>query len=813
MYAEVIIPIPIGTTFTYGVSLELQSQIQIGMRVEVSFGNNKKYAGIVLQIHHNKPDNYVVKPIISLIDLHPILTERHLQLWQWMATYYMCSLGEVMVTVLPAYLKLNSETYLMRNAFVEEAALQLNDNEFLLMEAMDLRNEISISEAGKILDSKLVRATISSLIEKKAIVVFENMKQSYKPKLEKVVLLNESLDNEVSLKELFTALEKAPKQLHLLLSYLHLFNQDNKVMQSNLLDEAGATTAQLKAMVDKQIFRVESMAIDRNIFTPSKTYEDFELNEMQQNAFQFIVDNLKIKEPLLLHGITGSGKTNVHIKIIEKYIEDKKQVLYLLPEIALTTQLINKLYSVFGEAIGIYHSKFSNNQRIETWMNVRSGKVKIIIGARSSLFLPFQDLGLIIVDEEHDSSYKQSDTAPLYNARDTAIVYSKVWNCNIILSSATPSVETYQNAVTKKYKYISISERFAQVPLPQIEIVDNKNPLQLARTSPLISDVLLQAIQSTLQKHKQVILFQNRRGFAPYLYCGACGWNAICNNCDVSLSYHKQTDKLHCHYCGTKWPLFHACPKCKSNKLYFKNYGTERVEDEVKKLFPNANVSRLDLDTARTKNKYQNIIKEVEHNITDILIGTQMVVKGLDFDNVELVGVLHADSLFTIPHFRVNERAFQLLTQVSGRSGRKSNEGKVLIQAFQTQNPYLQLVKENNYKVFFAREIKQRKEFHYPPFVRLIKISIKHKSPIKTQQAVQWLGDQFSQIQDTLCIGPAVPLVGRIMNLYVQEILLKCSLSTTKLTLIKSQIHSILNTFTTGTGNSTVKIVIDVDPS
>ncbi len=813
MFADIILPLPLGNSFTYGVPLEMQANLQVGMRVSVSFGARKIYTGIILHLHNNKPTAYAIKPIISVIDLHPIVQLHHLQFWQWIASYYMCSMGEVMAAVLPAYLKLNSETALAKNHLANMDELTLTDDEFVLIEAIEIRGEISLEEAEKIIDKRKVRTTIAQLIEKQAILVYENLKQVYKPKTEKTVKLNEAFDSEDALKLLFIQLEKAPKQLHLLLSYLHLYGQENIVMQSVLLTTADASLAQLKAMVEKNIFVITAIAVDRNIFTPSKQYEPFTLNQVQQQALEGIEKLLETQQPILLHGVTGSGKTNVHIKLIEQAVSKHQQVLYLLPEIALTAQIINKLYSVFGDTIGIYHSKFSNNQRMETWMNVRSGKIKIVIGARSALFLPYENLGLIIVDEEHDASYKQTDRAPYYQARDCAIALAKMLPCNIVLSTATPSVESYQKAVQKKYGYVSISTRYADVPLPTIEIIDNKNPLQVPRVSNLMSDYLLENIKKTLQNRKQVILFQNRRGFAPYLYCGGCGWHAVCGHCDVNLSYHKQTDKLHCHYCGTKYPLYKACPTCHGTKLYFKNYGTERVEDEVKKLFPNANVSRLDIDTARTKNKYQHIIKEVEHNITDILIGTQMVVKGLDFDNVALVGVLNADGLFTMPHFRVNERAMQLLSQVSGRSGRKSHQGKVIIQAFQINNPFLQLVKDNNYKLFFAKEIKQRQEFYYPPFVRLIKITVQHKAELKAQQAAQVLANEFVQIPDTLCIGPASPQVARIMNVYQQEILLKCSLNPSKLTLIKSQIKSIAQAFTDSSGNSTVRIIIDVDPA
>ncbi len=813
MFADLILPIPIGDTFTYGVPEGMESVIKVGARVEISFGAKKKYAALVLRLHENKPSAYKVKPILEIIDLEPILQAIHLQFWQWIADYYMCSLGEVMMNALPNYLRLGSETLICINPLMQIDSIALSDDEFMLMEALEIHKELRLEEIEKIITKVKVRATLASLIHKQVIVVFENIKNNYKPKIEKTVHLLPHLDNENSLKELFTQLEKAPKQLHILLSYLHLVAQENIVRQVDLLGSADASATQLKAMVDKNIFSIEMQTVSRAIFTPSKSYAAFTLNEAQNKALQYIVENLDKQKPILLHGVTGSGKTNVHIKTIEHFLQQGKQVLYLLPEIALTAQIINKLFSVFGDAIGIYHSKFSNSQRLETWMNVLNGKIKILIGARSSLFMPFNNLGLIIVDEEHDASYKQSDKAPFYTARDAALVYAKMWNANIVLSTATPSVESYNNAINKKYLYTSISKRYADLPLPTIEILDNKNPNQAPRVSNILGDYLLKNIQDTLQKKQQVILFQNRRGFAPYLYCSSCGWHAVCANCDVNLSYHKQTDKLHCHYCGTKWPLYKTCPSCQGAKLYFKNYGTERIEDEVKKLFPHANVSRLDTDTARTKNKYQHIIKEVEHNVTNILIGTQMVVKGLDFDNVQLVAVLHADALFTIPHFRVNERAFQLLAQVSGRSGRKTGDSKVIFQTFQVHNPILHLVKDNNYKLFFAQEIKQRQAFYYPPFVRLIKIVVRHKVLSKTIEAASILADQMKSISDVLVIGPATPSVGRVQNLFVEEILLKCSLNTAKLILIKTQVKNIISHFNAQVGNSTVRIAVDVDPS
>jgi primosomal protein N' (replication factor Y) (superfamily II helicase) len=812
-YAEIILPLNFGGTFTYGIPLELQGLLQAGVRVEVPLGNNKIYAGIVLNIHNNKPDAYAVKPIKTIIDDAPIVQQKHLAFWQWISTYYCCNLGEVMNAVLPAYMKLSSETALVLNELFEPDATPLTDDEYMIVEALQIKPELTLQEAQKIVNKNNCRKIIMSLIEKRAIYVFENVKESYKPKLEKIVILNPALDNEDSLKNIFNTLEKSPKQLHVVLSYLHLINTKKNVLQKELLAAAQATSAQLQALVKQNIFAITTQKIDRIQFKASTIYEAFELNAMQHTALQTIKNAFAKNKVCLLHGITGSGKTNVHIKLIESILAQQKQVLYLVPEIALTAQVINKLYSFFGEVLGVYHSKFSNNERIETWQNLSTGKIKILLGARSSLFLPFQNLGLIIVDEEHDMSYKQADVSPRYHARDAAIVLAHQFNANIVLSTATPSVESYNNAVHHKYELVQMLQRFNDIQLPDIDVVDARAKPGDQRVSPLLTNVLIDEINATIKQKQQVILFQNRRGFAPYLYCASCGWHAVCKHCDVSITYHKTTDKLHCHYCGTKWNLYKQCPSCNDNKMYFKNYGTERVEEEVRRVFPNAVIDRLDTDTARTKNKYQNIIKNVEKNYTQILIGTQLVVKGLDFDNVQLVGVLSTDSLFTMPDFRVNERAFQMLSQVSGRAGRKQNKSKVLLQTINTANPYLPMVQNNDYKTFFDLEITYRKEFWYPPYIRLIKLVVKHKEQDKLIAAAQQLAELIATIPNTQMIGPSEPMVPRIMNVYQREILLKCVRDNVQLALIKTRLLECLKYFTTQKGNSAFVVNIDVDPN
>jgi primosomal protein N' (replication factor Y) (superfamily II helicase) len=812
MYADVILPLAVGNTFTYGVPLELQEGIQLGMRVEVSFGRSKLYAGIVYQLHNNKPEQYAVKPIKSIIDETAIVTPIQLQLWNWISQYYMCSLGEVMAAVLPAFIKLSSETALVLHAHYNESII-VNKVEELLIAALQHQASITLAEAQGILGVANIHKVINSLVAKQAILLYENIKESYRPKLIRVVSLNTIYQAQAKLDALCTNLEKSPKQLHALLSYLHLCKgQYNAVIPiTDIVDDAKAQVSHIKALIDKQILIEHKQQLDRVQFTSTKQYQEFTLNAHQQQVFDEISQYTVEQKPILLHGVTGSGKTNIHIKLIEQYVQQDLQVLYLVPEIALTAQLINKLYSYFGDSLIVYHSKHSNNERVETWYNVLSGKAKIILGARSALFLPFAHLGLIIVDEEHDSSYKQSDPAPRYNARDTALILSGLCKANILLSSATPSIDSYYNTQNGKYKLTTLAHRYADIQLPAIDVVDNKILPQIARTSNLLHDITIQAIQHTVQQGKQVVLFQNRRGFAPYLYCSTCGWHAHCRNCDVSVTYHKSTDKLHCHYCGVKWQLYKICPVCKGNKLYFKNYGTERVEEEVKRVFPTANIDRLDMDTANTKKKYQNVISNVENKKTQILIGTQMVAKGLDFDDVQLVGVLSADSLFTYPDYRVNERAYQLLCQVSGRAGRKGTRGYVLIQAGNTSNPYLPLVQNNDYATFYNIELTQRKQFLYPPFVRLIKLTLAHKEEAKVLQAATQLAQQCSGIADAFTIGPSQPVVAKIMNIYNQEIIIKCKNNKTSLAHIKQQVQHLVNTLGTIKGYTTIKVTVDVD--
>ncbi|MFM2387825.1 MAG: primosomal protein [Bacteroidota bacterium] len=811
-FAEVILPLPFGTTFTYGIPLEFQEAIAIGMRVEVPFAK-KLQSGIVASLHNNKPDAFAVQSIKQLIDVVPILQEKDIAFWQWISNYYMCSIGDVMASVVPAHLKLSSETALVLNPQFAGDMQALNDAEYMLVEALQLREQITLEEAQSIVQPKPIRKIIAGMVQSGILLAYETLKDAYKPKTEDIILLTPTYNDEKSLQSVFTELERAPKQLHLLLHILHLQQTEQIVRKKKAIEESGTTAAQVQALAERGIITVSTRQIDRVVLVANKHYEKFELSKEQQQALSHIQAAQQSNTATLLHGITGSGKTNVLMKHIESVLQQGKQVLYLVPEIALTAQLINRLYSYFGDALGVYHSRYSNNERVETWQNIGSGKIKILLGARSALFLPFNHLGLVIVDEEHDSSYKQFDTAPRYNARDASLVLAKLNGAQVVLTSATPSIESYHNAQLGKYKLVTLTERYGEAALPEILLVDNKVLPGTTRQSPLLSDILIDAMKHTMMQRKQVILFQNRRGFAPHLYCSLCGWHAVCNNCDVNVTYHKHTDKLHCHTCGSKTAVYKTCPKCKGDKLYYKNYGTERVEEEVQRVFPKAVLDRLDTDTARTKNKFQAIIKGLEHNHTQVLIGTQMVAKGLDFTNVQTVGVINADSLYSIPEYRVNERAFQLLSQVSGRAGRQDKNGLVLIQYTNAHNMrQLQLVQEYNYSGFYEGELAHRQELGYPPFVRLLKISIRHRQQAVVHEVAALLATKLVHIKEILVLGPSEPPIARRNNYYYEDILVKCGTSADLLKYVKHHLGNMITQVLQGKGRSGVGIVVDVDP-
>jgi len=810
MFAEVIIPLALPKNYTWSVPEEFRSLLKPGIRVEVVLGKNKKYAGIVRQLHEKQSVAYETKDILNILDTEPVIFAEQLKLWEWIASYYMCSEGEVMAAALPAHFKLSSETVIVFNEDYGDDFAELDHDEYLVGEALLMKHELGITEVQQVLDNANAYLVIKRLIEKKVCFVWEALKQTYSAKKETYITLNPVYDNEDKLGELLNNWTRAPKQMELLLAYLHLMKTQGEVSKPDLLKKSGASDAQLKGLTEKNILVPEKRNIDRINYMPRNINIDFELSPAQQKALEQTRVSLQEHNVCLLHGVTSSGKTQVYIKLIEQFIREGKQVLYLLPEIALTSQIIRRLQKHFGGYIGIYHSKFSQNERIEIWNKIRKGELKIVLGARSSLFLPFNDLKLIIIDEEHDTSYKQQDPAPRYHARDAAVYYASLLEARVVLGSATPSVDSYFNAVSGKYGLVELNERFGGVEMPGIEIIDNKKIITKSE-KVIVSPSLQEAIKDSLRDKKQVILFQNRRGYSPYQICQVCGWIPHCRNCDVTLTFHKKTHKLHCHYCGTLYPQVHICQACGSDKFVQRNFGTEKIEEQLEEIFPDARIARMDVDSVRGKQAHDTLIQSFEQGKIDILVGTQMVVKGLDFENVRLVGILDADSLLSFADFRVNERAFQLMEQVSGRAGRKKEKGRVAIQVTNTNHPVLRFVQQHDYFSFYNNEIDSRKRFFYPPFSRIIQLTFKHKLKDVVEAAANHFSVLIQKEYGQFLTGPAEPIVNRIRNQFLMELMVKLPKDTSLVKRCKQLILEQIAVMRNEKKFRSVIVIIDVD--
>ncbi|MEO8771844.1 MAG: primosomal protein N' [Ferruginibacter sp.] len=809
-WAEIILPLALPTVYTYSIPTHLLQHAKVGCRAEVVFGKNKKYAGIIRSVINKQPA-YKTKPLLNILDDNPLLYPQQLQLWKWISEYYMCSEGEVMAAALPTNFKLSSETILIFNEDIGEDFTNLSDEEFLVAEALLIKKQLQLTEVQQVLDATHVYPVIKRLIEKNVCFIWEKLNERYKIKKESYVILNPQFDNDESMSTILNEWKGAPKQMELLLSFLHLQKTEGEVSQTALLKKSGATPAQLKGLSDKNILIVEKRAIDRIKSLPRSIKIDFELSTAQQQCLDDLHKAFEEKNVCLLHGVTGSGKTLLYIKLIEEYFSKGKQVLYLLPEIALTAQIIRRLQKHFGGNIAIYHSKFNDQERIELWNKIRTGEIKIILGARSALFLPFNDLGFIIVDEEHDASYKQHDPAPRYNARDAAIYYAASFNAKVLLGSGTPSLESYYNAIQQKYALVELNERYGGIKLPLIEIINSRQVAQKGKV--MISPQLKEAMQKALAADKQVILFQNRRGYNPYLICGTCGFIPQCTHCDVSLTLHKYSNKLHCHYCGSTYPKLVTCPACGTNNWLEKNFGTEKIEEQLEQDFAANKIARMDVDSVRGKNAHDTLIQLFEQHRLDILVGTQMVVKGLDFDNVSLVGILDADGLLSFADFRVNERGFQLMEQVSGRAGRKNEQGKVLIQAVNVNHPVIKMVQQHDYKKFYEYELPGRKEFFYPPFSRIVLITLKHKDKQLLDAAAEKLASLLRMDLKDYVDGPAAPVVGRLRNEYLMNILLKLPKEPGMSLTYKKVIRNHINLLVSEKQYKAVTVIADVDPA
>ncbi|MDB5125419.1 MAG: priA [Mucilaginibacter sp.] len=813
LFVEVILPLAIAKNYTYRVPFEMNGAVMVGKRVVVQFGKSKLYTAIIAAISNRAPERYQAKYVIELLDDTPVVSEWQLQFWQWLAEYYMCNMGEVMNAALPSALKLASETRIMLNKDFEIDRAALHDKEFLIVEALDIQPELTVSDIAKLLGQKTVMPILKLLFEKNIIHISEDISDRYKPRTRTFLTLNPVYHDQENLKELFAILEKrAPKQADAVLAYIKLSRHQKTVSRNELIDESGAGAASIKSLVEKEVFIAEEKNVSRLFYDENETYNNFELSEQQQQMLLHIGEEFNQKDVVLLHGVTSSGKTQIYIRLIEEMIASGRQVLYLLPEIALTTHIIERLRMYFGANIGVYHSRFNDNERVEVWQKVLNNEYKVVLGARSSVFLPFHDLGLIIVDEEHETSYKQFDPAPRYNARDAAIFLANMHKAKVLLGSATPSFESYYNARMQKYGLAELTERFGGVKLPEIEVVSITEETKRKTIQSHFTSVLMNDIKQALSNKEQVILFQNRRGYAPVLMCKICAYTPKCINCDVSLTYHKSSGKLHCHYCGYKEDAPQICPACGSTHLEYKGFGTEKVEDELALLLPEARIARMDLDTTRSRNSLQTILNDLEEKKIDILVGTQMVAKGLDFSDVTVIGIINADSLLKFPDYRANERSYQMLAQVSGRAGRRGKQGKVVIQTYDPGHRVIKQVIENNYNDLYFTEMEERRSFKYPPFYRIINLDIKHKDPEMVFNQAAYLAAELRKHFGERVIGPEFPLIGRIRNYYIKSIMLKFEKDNVSINKAKAIIREVITQFQTTKLSKGSVVQPDVDP-
>jgi len=818
LYADVILPLPLGDRFTYRVAPQFQAGIKAGVRVVVQFGSRKFFSALVSRVHNEMPaGTFDMKDIDAILDQEPIVHPAQLVLWEWISDYYCCTLGEVYRAALPSALKLESQTKINHNPEFTMPVDLSGDEEAMLLMLQD-RGQVNIREINRYAGKRSAYSTLKILLEKNAILIEEKMEKSYRPKTTPYVFLDPTTLTDENILQALESLKKAKKQLALFEFFLSetIYHPDKRtcIEKKELLQKSGANEGILRALTEKQFLRIEEIETGRLDFSYDKEKKIFDLNEMQQKAFEQIKQQPEPQKPLLFHGITSSGKTEVYIKLIGEQLALGKQVLYLVPEIGLSAQLINRLKRAFGDKAGIYHSKFSDAERVETWFNLLNENEKsyqIILGARSAVFLPFRKLGLIIVDEEHENSYKQFDPAPRYNARDLAIILGQIHQARVILGTATPSFESYFNVKTGKYALVELNERYQNIQLPEMIIADVRQATRQKKMKSLLTPELYGEIGSALKNGEQVILFQNRRGFAPYIQCTSCGWIPKCRNCDVSLTYHKHSAALICHYCGHTEPVPPHCNECGSEDIRTKGFGTEKIEEELKLIFPEVKVARMDLDSTRARRGFEQLIYQFENKQIDILAGTQMVTKGLDFDNVSVVGILDADQLLNYPDFRAFERAFQLIAQVSGRAGRKNKQGKVVIQTTQPKHQVLAEVTENNFLQLFTRQMAERKLFRYPPYFRLVKVIVKHKNKDRLESAAGQLAAGLRKLFGKNVLGPEYPLISRIQNWYQKEVWIKLERDT-RLGQNKRRIREEIRHIKSLPNNSGLVIYADVDP-
>lgn len=812
LFVEVVLPLAISKTYTYRVPSAWNANVGVGKRVIVQFGKNKVYSAIIYQVTDKAPSRYEAKYILNVLDENPVVEPAQLRLWEWISAYYLCTLGEVMQAALPAALKLASETKITAADLTSVDRSALNDKEFLILDALEISPELKVSDIVKLLGQKTVFPILKRLFDKGMILISEEIAPKYKPKVKTFISLHSDYTDDLGRKLLLDTLSNAPKQQDAVLGYLQLHRRLSKITKADILEASGCGAASIAALIKKGIFVAKERAVSRLDGEDIELTGEFTLSGPQLKAFSEIDEQFKTKDVVLLHGVTASGKTQVYIRLIEEAVANGKNVLYLLPEIALTTQITERLRLHFGNKLGVYHSRFNDNERAEVWNKVLNNEYQVIIGARSAVFLPFRALGLLVVDEEHETSYKQFDPAPRYHARDTAIYLGHIHGAKVLLGSATPAVESYYNARAGKYGLVELKQRFGEAKLPEIVTVHIGEENRNGNMSSYFSSTLLQEMENAIAQHQQVILFQNRRGHTPLLQCKTCGYIAKCIHCDVSLTYHKSSGKLHCHYCGFSEDPLQVCPACGSTHIESKGFGTERVEEELETLLPKARVGRLDLDSTRGKYGFDRVLNAFDEGVYDILVGTQMVAKGLDFGNVSIIGIINADGLINYPDFRAHERAFSMLAQVSGRAGRRDSSGKVIIQSYAPHHRIIQQVIANDYEGMFMTEVTERKNYAYPPFFRLFRLDVKHKEQQTAHDASHRLAASLREVLGHRVVGPETPLVGRVRSHYIFSVLLKVERMGTSVSKVKELVKTALLQFEASKINRGVRVQIDVDP-
>lgn len=816
-YVDVIVPLPIAGQYTYSLPEGWDEKVKEGCRVVVPFGRKKYYTAIITKVHETPPEEYETKDVAEILDERPVLLARQYAFWKWMADYYLCTLGDVYKAALPSGMKLESETVVVYNPDFE-AVEPLTEREQNVMNLLSAETEQCITQLEKSSGIRQILPVIKSLLEKEAVKVKEELKRSYKPRTEARVRLTPGMQDEEKLRGLFDGLARAPKQLAVLMKYIELSGWGTsgtdlkEVTRKSLLEASGASSAILNGLTGKGIFELYYQEVGRLAKGVCNTVSLNPLNPAQQQAYYSVLSLFATKNVCLLHGVTSSGKTEIYIHLIDQVLKSGKQVLYLLPEIALTTQITERLKRVFGNRLGIYHSKFPDAERVEIWQKQLSEQdYDVILGVRSSVFLPFRRLGLVIVDEEHETTYKQQDPAPRYHARSAAIMLASMFGAKTLLGTATPSIETYYNARQGKYGLVELTERYQNIRLPQIELVDIKELARKKRMTAQFSPLLLQKIREALEHKEQVILFQNRRGFAPMIECRTCGWVPRCRNCDVSLTYHKGMNQLTCHYCGYTYQVPKSCPACGGVELVNRGFGTEKIEDDIRIVFPEARVARMDLDTTRTRTAYERIIADFEEGKTDILIGTQMVSKGLDFDRVSVVGILNADSMLNYPDFRSYERAFQLMAQVAGRAGRRNKQGLVVLQTKSPDLPLIHQVMSNDYFRMYSEQLEERELFKYPPFYRLVYVYLKHRKEDVLDQAAELMASFLRKGLGERVLGPDKPPVSRIQTLFIKKIVVKIELDAS-LAKVRAYLQQVQRFLTEDERFRSLLVYYDVDP-